>query len=89
MAVHAARREPGRQIVRDPRILDGEPTIGGTRVPVRSVVQVFQVERDLDAVGEAFPMLDRSSIERALAFYSAHRDEIDRYIAENQDADSA
>ncbi len=89
MALHAARRGSGRQIVRDPRILGGEPTIEGTRVPVRSVVQVFQVERDLDVVGEAFPMLDRPSIEQALAFYRDHRDEVDRYIAENRDDDSS
>lgn len=89
MAVHAARREPGREVVRDPRILGGEPTIAGTRVPVRSIVQVFQVEGDIDVVGQAFPMLDRPTIELALAFYRAHRDEIDRYIAENQDDDSS
>ena len=89
MAVHAARREPGRGIARDPRILSGEPTIEGTRVPVRSIVQVFQVERDIDVANQAFPMLDRPSIEHALAFYETHREEIDRYIAENQDDDSS
>ena len=87
MALHAARPGPSREVVRDPRILSGEPSIEGTRVPVRSIVQVFQVEGDVDVVGQAFPMLDRTTIEIALAFYLAHRDEIDRYIAENQDDD--
>lgn len=87
MALHAARREPSRQVVREPRILGGEPSIEGTRVPVRSIVQVFQAEGDVDVVRRAFPMLDRGTIEHALSFYRAHREEIDRYIAENQDDD--
>lgn len=87
MAMHAARRTPHAAVVRDPRILGGEPTIAGTRVPVRSIVQVFQAEGDIEVVSQAFPMLDRPSIEQALAFYRANRDEIGRYIDENGDDD--
>ena len=36
---------------------------------------------------EAFPMLDRSAIEEAFAFYEVNRAEIDRYIQKNEDDD--
>ncbi len=56
----------------------------GTRVPVRSIVLVHRFEPNLAAVGKAYPMLERADIEEALAFYQAHRTEIDHYIAENE-----
>jgi uncharacterized protein (DUF433 family) len=71
-------------IVRRPDILEGEPTVAGTRVPVRAIVLYFRIYRDLDRLGHAFPMLTRAALEEALDFYQAHTEEIDRYIAENQ-----
>jgi uncharacterized protein (DUF433 family) len=32
-----------------------------------------------------YPSIARADIEEALAFYEANREEIDRYIAENED----
>ncbi len=85
MALPSRHSDSLRQVVRDPRILDGEPTIEGTRIPVRSIVQVFEAEGSIDIVAEAFPPLDHRAIEQALSFYQSHRREIDTYIAENQD----
>jgi uncharacterized protein (DUF433 family) len=73
------------RIVRNPRILGGEPTVAGTRVSVRIIVQAYQDTPDFAMMLEDYPMLDRAAIEEALAFYEANRAEIDRHIRENED----
>jgi uncharacterized protein (DUF433 family) len=76
-------------IVRNPRILDGEPTVAGTRVPVRAIVELSRLYPDVTRLCQAFPMLDASLIEEALAYYAKHTPEIDSYIAENEANDEA
>jgi uncharacterized protein (DUF433 family) len=74
------------RIVRNPEILDGEPVVAGTRVPVRVLVQYDRIYcHDLEQLGHSYPTLTRADIEEALAFYEVHREEIDWYIAENED----
>jgi uncharacterized protein (DUF433 family) len=72
------------EIVRNPEIQGGEPTIVGTRVPVRAIVVEWYFERDLDRLCEAYPMVTGEAIQAALAFYEANREEIDRYIVEQE-----
>jgi uncharacterized protein (DUF433 family) len=75
-----------RLIVRNPRIQGGEPTIRGTRVPVRSIVLARdRYEGDLARVARAFTV-DEAAVRAALAFYEAHKAEIDRIIDENERA---
>lgn len=74
------------RIIRDPRICGGEPTVAGTRVPVRSVVIQWQLYGDYDRVQDAFPRLDVPAIKYALDFYENNRAEIDRLIEENERA---
>ena len=71
-------------ITRTPGVVGGEPIVEGTRVPVRSIVIHQRVYGSLDRVTEAFPRVTRAAAEEALAYYAAHRDEIDQYIAENE-----
>ena len=85
MALPTQRESWPRRVVRNPRILGGEPTLEGTRVPVRTVVVATRYAKDIDEIVRGYPMLDRESVEEALAFYQKHRDEIDQYIAENED----
>jgi uncharacterized protein (DUF433 family) len=85
MALPSQRESWPRRVVRNPRILGGEPTLEGTRVPVRTVVEAVRYIGPVDEIVEAYPMLDRASVEAALDFYRQNRDEIDRYIVENQD----
>lgn len=85
MALPAQRESWPRRVVRNPRILGGEPTLEGTRVPVRTVVIATRYTKDIDDIVRGYPMLDRTAVEEALAFYRQHRDEIDQYIAENED----
>jgi uncharacterized protein (DUF433 family) len=77
------------RIVRDARILGGEPTVKGTRVPVRAIVLTRRHAAETEHLCRAFPMLTRTDVEAALAFYEANREEIDRFIAEDEldDAD--
>ena len=71
-------------IVRNPRIQGGEPTIRGTRVPVRSIA----LARHDDGltprkIAEEF-QVELAAVEAALAYYAAHKAEIDLIIEENE-----
>jgi uncharacterized protein (DUF433 family) len=70
-------------IVRDPHILDGEPTVRGTRIPVRSIVLAAQEYGGSQGVLTAYPQLAPQAIQHALDYYVRHREEIDRYIRDN------
>ena len=76
------RRFP--RIVRDPVIVGGEPTVQGTRVPVRSIVVLHQLYGDTERLRRAFPRLDDADVDETLAFYGANIEEVDRLIAENE-----
>ena len=85
MALPTERQSWPRRVVRNPRILDGEPTLEGTRVPVRTIVEATRLAMTPDDIVDAYPMLDLRAVETALAFYRHHREEIDRHILENAD----
>ncbi|MBI5664775.1 MAG: DUF433 domain-containing protein [Nitrospirae bacterium] len=70
-------------IVRDNEILSGEPVIKGTRTPVRAVVEWWKFGASPEEVLENLPHLTLSQIFDALSYYADHRDEIEKYIAEN------
>lgn len=74
------------RIVRDPRVLNGEPIVVGTRVPVRSiVVGSRRYAGDLARVCQAY-RIDLEAVQDALAFYATHRREIDDLIRLNDAA---
>jgi len=77
------RQEIEANIVRHPGILGGEPVIRGTRISVRSVALAAQEYGAPDGVVEAYPQLTPADVSDALAFYEAHKTEIDRYIQAN------
>jgi len=87
MFMALSQPQPTSHIVRNPLVLGGEPTVAGTRVPVRSIVIAWELHQEVDRVCRAYPMLSRGDVDEALAFYDQHRDEIGRYIAENEDDD--
>jgi uncharacterized protein (DUF433 family) len=72
-------------IVRDAAILGGEPVVKGTRVPVRTVAILCRLYHTMAAVRAAYPMLTAEQIDEALAYYGAHWEEIERFVAENED----
>ena len=76
-----------RTIVRNPRILFGEPIIEGTRIPVRSVVLYLHGYGDIAGVLTALPTLSAADVATALQYYREHREEINRHIAENNEGE--
>ena len=71
------------RIVRNPRVLGGEPVVRGTRISVRSIVLASREFGGLDGVREAYPQLTADEVAEALAFYRSHAAEIDRSIQAN------
>ncbi len=72
-------------ITRDPDVVGGEPVIKGTRVPVRSIAIHARVYHDIDQIRKAFPRVSREAIHEAMVYYGLHWQEIEQYIAENED----
>jgi uncharacterized protein (DUF433 family) len=83
MALPTQRESWPRTVVRNPRILGGEPTLEGTRVPVRTIVEATRYIGPIDEIVRAYPMLDRGSVEVALEFYRQIQAEIDSHITAN------
>jgi len=71
------------RIVRNPRVLGGEPIIRGTRIPVRSVVLAAREYDGVDGILAAYPQLTPDDVQDALTFYEAAKTEIDQYIQAN------
>ena len=72
-------------IVRLPGVCGGEPTVRGTRVPVRSIVQLHHVYPDFKRLRRAYLRVTDDQLQEALDYYASHRAEIDQYIRENED----
>ena len=80
----SVRDERFPRITRTPGVVGGEPCIAGTRVSVRCIVLYSRLYWDNPSyIESALPRITRADIDEALAFYVAHRAEIDGYIAEN------
>lgn len=73
-----------RYIVRDEKILGGEPIIRGTRTPVRAVVENWRLGLSPEEIVIHMPHLTLAQIFEALSYYSDHQKEINNYIKENQ-----
>lgn len=76
----AAEQVPFPRIVRDPRIHGDEPVVRGTRVPVRAIVVAWRAEPDMTTMLAAYPRVTEDGILEALAYYEAHRAELDERI---------
>ena len=73
-----------RHIIRDEKILGGEPVIRGTRTPVRAVVENWRLGLSPEEIVIHMPHLRLAQIFEALSYYSDHQEEINNYIKENQ-----
>jgi uncharacterized protein (DUF433 family) len=77
------RASAAERIVRNPRVLGGEPIVRGMRIPVRSVVLAWREYGGPDGVFGAYPQLGSADVRAALTYYEAHAAEIDRYLRDN------
>jgi len=71
-------------IVRDKRILSGEPIIKGTRTPVRAIVETWRMGVAPEEIPKGLPHLTLAQVFGALTYYSDHQDEINNYIESNR-----
>lgn len=71
-------------IVRDDRILSGEPIIKGTRTPVRAIVETWRMGVAPEEIPKGLPHLTLAQVFSALTYYSDHQEEINNYIERNQ-----
>lgn len=71
-------------IVKDDRILSGEPIVKGTRTPVRAIVETWRMGISPEEILNAMPHLTLAQVFDALSYYSDHQDEINTYIERNQ-----
>lgn len=73
-----------RYIVRDDRILDGEPIIEGTRTPVRAIVETWRMGIPPEEIPNHMPHLTLAQVFDSLSFFSAHQEEILAHIERNR-----
>ena len=67
-------------IVKDDRILSGEPIIKETRTPVRAVVEMWRMGVAPEEIPISLPHLTLAAVFDALSYYSDHQEEINEYI---------
>ena len=63
---------------------DGGYYVAGVRISLDSVVYAFNEGQSPEAIQEDFPLLKRSQIYGAIAFYLDHQAEIDKYLEETE-----
>jgi uncharacterized protein (DUF433 family) len=71
-------------IVRDDRILKGEPIIKGTRTPVRAIIETWRMGIAPEEIPTGMPHLTLAQVFDALSYYSDHQNEINNYIECNR-----
>ena len=70
-------------IVKNPKILGGEPVLKGTRTPIRAIVESWKWGQSPEEILEHFTHLTLAKVFDALSYYADHKQEIERHIKEN------
>jgi uncharacterized protein (DUF433 family) len=73
-----------RYIVRNDKILSGEPIIKGTRTPVRAIVETWRQGVFPEEIPTLMPHLSLAQVFDALSYYSENQEEINKYIELNR-----
>jgi uncharacterized protein (DUF433 family) len=60
----------------------GVVRVGGTRVPLDTVVAAFHDGATAEEIVQQYPTLDLGDVYAALAYYLRHRPEVDAYLEE-------
>ncbi|MCI0336728.1 MAG: DUF433 domain-containing protein [Acidobacteria bacterium] len=63
---------------------DGVWRVSGSRVSLDSIVYAFWNGESAETIAQSFPVLKLEQVYGAIAFYLAHRDEIDRYLQQRR-----
>ncbi|MDP2168273.1 MAG: DUF433 domain-containing protein [Thermodesulfovibrionales bacterium] len=73
-----------KYVVKDKKILGGEPVIKGTRTPVRAVVENWRLGLSPEEIVIHMPHLTLAQVFEALSYYSDYQKEINGYIEKNK-----
>lgn len=73
-----------RYITTNEKILSGEPTIKGTRTPVRAIVEEWRRGVAPEEIPTGLPHLTLAQVFEALGYYSDNQAEINGYIEKNR-----
>lgn len=71
-------------VVKDDRILNGEPIIRNTRTPVRAIVEIWRLGVSPEEIPGRLPHIKLSQVFDALSYYSDNKEEINQYIEQNR-----
>ena len=63
---------------------DGGYRIEGTRVSLDSIVYAFLNGQTAESIAQSFPVLSLEQVYGAIAFYLAHRSQIDDYLTQGR-----
>ena len=65
---------------------EGAYLLSGSRVSLDSIAYAFLSGQSAESIAQSFPALRLEQVYGAIAFYLAHREEVDRYLeAQRQD----
>jgi uncharacterized protein (DUF433 family) len=64
----------------NPSILDGQPVIEGTRIPIASIVRAHQLGMDFDEILVQYPRLKPEELHAAFVYYYHFKETIERLI---------
>ena len=73
-------------IYTSPEMHRGEPTIRGSAISVRTIVERTRLGDSPERILQGYPHLSLAKIYDALSYYYDHTEEIDKYIRENEEA---
>ncbi len=59
---------------------EGRYLVANTRVSLDSIVYAFLSGQSAESIAQAFPVLTLEQVYGAIAFYLAHREDVDRYL---------
>jgi len=74
-------------IFTSPEMHGGEPTIRGSGIMVRSIIERTRLGQTPEEICSSLPILSLAKIYDALSFYYDHTAEIEQYIRENEEAE--
>jgi uncharacterized protein (DUF433 family) len=64
---------------------EGRYLVANTRVSLDSIVYAFLSGQSAESIAQAFPVLTLEQVYGAIAFYLAHREDVDRYLETGRD----
>jgi uncharacterized protein (DUF433 family) len=86
--VQTATIEIGSLIERRPEVRGGRPVVAGTGVSVQRIAGWYKLGWSSEEIAENYGHLSLAQVHAALAYYHANRQEIERYLSEEQEAEA-